>query len=161
MAYCLSGVWVKKLFLCKSFWHFFCDFFWYFALPKRHRKPVKRWRRAEKKKKEKEKRKPKKSIKPLETLFQGITLRWGFFYWNGKEEKKEKTKRRPKRDWTGGFVGAVFWKPDGHAVACLVLSAVRGWCENVKWIYKNNVKKGCKVIKIELGNPVFMRVSGL
>ena len=97
MAYCLSGVWVKKLFLCKSFWHFFCDFFWYFALPKRHRKPVKRWRRAEKKKKEKEKRKPKKSIKPLETLFQGITLRWGFFYWNGKEEKKEK-KKKPKED---------------------------------------------------------------
>jgi len=43
-----------------------------------------------------------------------------------EKRKKEKTKRRPKRDWTGGFVGAVFWKPDGHAVACLVLSAVRG-----------------------------------
>lgn len=34
-----------------------------------------------------------------------------------RNAKKEKTKRKPKRDWTGGFVGAVFWKPDGHAVA--------------------------------------------
>ena len=40
---------------------------------------MKRWRRAGKKKKENQKKKPKKSIKPLETLFQGITLRWGFF----------------------------------------------------------------------------------
>ena len=38
-------------------------------------------------KKEKEKRKPKKSIKPLETLFQGITLKQGFFI--ETEKKKE------------------------------------------------------------------------
>lgn len=34
-----------------------------------------------------------------------------------RSAKKEKTKRKPKRDWIGGFVGAVFWKPDGYAVA--------------------------------------------
>ena len=34
-----------------------------------------------------------------------------------RSAKKEKTKRKSKRDWTGGFVGAVFGKPDGHAVA--------------------------------------------
>ena len=34
-----------------------------------------------------------------------------------RSAKKEKTKRKPKRDGTGGFVGAVFGKPDGYAFA--------------------------------------------
>ncbi|RHQ92666.1 hypothetical protein DWX83_04720 [Ruminococcus sp. AF21-42] len=34
-----------------------------------------------------------------------------------EKTKRKKTKRKPKRDWTGGFVGAVFGKPDGYAFA--------------------------------------------
>ena len=76
----------------------------------------------------KEKKKAKKSKKEVvdepwnNSEFNRNTTFW---HQNKKKEsqkkcqkrKKEKTKRRPKRDWTGGFVGAVFGKPDGHAVA--------------------------------------------
>ena len=72
------------------------------------------------KEKRKPKEKPKKINKTTRNLVSGYYPEMRFFLLKRKrreKRKKEKTKRRPKRDWTGGFVGAVFGKPDGHAVA--------------------------------------------
>ena len=87
-----------------SFATFFAISFDAFRFPKGNGKPWKYRNRAQVRQKERQKKENKNTIKPPETLFQGIPLRWGFFVL--KKEKKESA------------IGCleVNWKPRKQAV---------------------------------------------